>query len=604
MSEQKTIRFGIAIKLSLVFFSVFFLAVLIIFAVVVPQLENRLNEQKKTDLERYASLYSDSYVAAYNQGASPVYQDLLAQKFAEQADARILLIDSSGNLLADSLKGQAYEPADYDVARRAISSREPTTDVVRIGEKNYAMAAVPLAFTTQTETPNSANQVARVVVVSASTSDVDTAVTLVWTLMLIAGGAALVLALAAIYVVSRILAGRIQRIESGAKRIAAGDFETNLEVTSQDELGQLANSFNEMGDRLGSAFQQIDVEKRRAKLLLDDLSEGVVGIDIDGNIIVANPAAEGLLGHEVTPPCPLESCVPEDIYDLWRSMDHDHPNRDDTFMFSEEQAIAVHSSFLSDQAELSSLLVLRDVSQEVKLERSRRDFIANASHELKTPLFSLSGFLEILQDEEVDEGTKTEFVATMREQVERLAELARNLLDLSQMDSGAVNVQTSRVELKEVVESVAREFAAQAVSHDARIETGDMPDGLTARCDRDRTAQLLRILLDNALKYSPEGGTVEVSGGANGQTVNIQVADHGKGIPTEELTRVFERFYRGKSAGRIRGTGLGLSIAHELARLMNGTITADSSSQGTVFTITLPSETAAAGELVSRQQSG
>ncbi|MFA5809019.1 MAG: ATP-binding protein [Thermoleophilia bacterium] len=586
-SLRNKIRFSIANKLSLVFFSVFILAVGLIFVVVVPQLENRLNEQKKAELERYAQLYSESYLGAYNQGASPIYLDLLAQQYAERADARILLIDSSGNLLADSLKGQAYDAADYEVAGRAIQSRNPATDVVRIGEKNYAMAAVPL-FAMPTTQSGVSNQVSRVVVVSSSTSDVESAVKLVWLLMGIAASAALVLALVAIYAVSHILARRIQRIERGAKRISESDFATDLPVTSQDELGQLANTFNEMGERLGSAFQQIDVEKRRAKLLLDDLSEGVVGIDIEGNIIVANPAAEQLLGRSIKTPCPLTNCVPEEIYDLWSSMNPEHPNREDTFMLEDEQALSVHSSYLSDQAELSSLIVLRDVSQEVMMERSRRDFIANASHELKTPLFSLSGFLEILQDEEVDESTKKEFVATMREQVDRLAELAHNLLNLSQMDSGEVSLQTTSVELKDVIDSVAREFAAQSVSQDSRIVTDALPVDLVARCDQERTAQLVRILLDNALKYSPAGATVEVAGRSNGGSVSFTVSDSGQGIPRDELTRVFERFYRGKSAGRVRGTGLGLSIARELVRLMNGAIEVDSSGQGTVFTVTLP----------------
>lgn len=563
------------------FFSVFLLAIGIIYLYVVPQLESQLTSRKQESLENYASLFAESYYAAVSQGASPVYQQLLTQQYAEKADARIVVINSSGYLVADSLKGQSFENSDYEeTANQAILNKAPATTTHMIADKNYMLAAAPLGYP---------SHIYGVIVVVSSMADVESAVSLVQRQLSIAAGVAMFIALAAIYLASQILARRIRRVEKGAQLIAQGDFETRVPVTSQDELGQLAKTFNDMGDRLGSAFQQIDVEKRRAQLLLDDLSEGVIGLDADGNIIVANPAAAELLGRELTPPAPLTGAVPEEVYDLWQSMSEKHPDREDTFMLDAEKALQVHSSFLSGQEELRSLLVLRDVSQEVKLERSRRDFIANASHELKTPLFSLGGFLEILQDEDVDEKTKREFINTMKEQVDRLAELARNLLDLSRMDSGAVQVTSGSVELKDVVDSVAREFAAPAVTRESSIDTSGMPEDLVAICDRDRTAQLLRILLDNALKYSPAGGRIEVGGnGGDGGTVCFMVADCGPGIPGDELTRVFERFYRGRSAGRVRGTGLGLSIAHELVRLMNGTIEVESSTVGTTFTVTLP----------------
>ncbi len=576
------LRFSIAARLSVVFSLVFIMVVILIYMSVVPSLEQNLANQKKSELGNYATLFSEPYLAAYNEGAQSTYLDYLTKQAAAKADARILLMDGSGDLLSDSLNGQGYQASDYAVAQTAIKAGRLQTDVVNhVDGKAYAMAAVPVF-------QEKSNHVVGVIVVSASMSGVDSAVSMVQRLLVVAAGMALALALIATYVVSNFLARRVRKIEAGAKRIANGDFGVRVPVTSQDELGQLAGTFNDMGDRLGAAFQQVDVEKRRAKLLLDDLSEGVIGIDTGGHIIVANPAAERLLGRAIEPPAPLKECVPGEIFELWRSMSAASPQREDTFILSEDQALAVRSSFLTDQAELSSLLVLRDVSQEVKLERSRRDFIANASHELKTPLFSLGGFLEILQDEEVEEQTKTEFITTMREQVDRLADLARNLLDLSQMDSGAMSVRSSSVDLREVIDSVAREFAATQVGG-ATVDTSRIPDPLLASCDRERTAQLVRILLDNALKYSPPKTTVRVSGSGNGGSASFTVTDSGRGIPPQELPRIFERFYRGRSAGRVRGTGLGLSIASEIVKLMNGSIKVESANGGGAsFTVTLP----------------
>ncbi len=579
MAAPEKIRIGIAFRLSLIFFSVFLLAVGIIYLYVVPQLKSQLTNQKLENLRSYATLYSESFLTAYNQGASPVYLDLLTQQYAERADARILLMDVSGNLIADSLRGQGYNADDYPVAREAITSRQTTVAVSSIGDRDFGMAAVPLG---------AGNTVVQVVVVSSSLQDVESAVTVVQRQFTIAAAASLLIALAVIYIVSLIFTRRIKRIESGAKQIARGKFNTQVPVSSRDELGELAAAFNDMGHRLGAAFRQIDVEKRRAKLLLDDLDEGVIGIDTGGQVIVANPAAGRLLGREPNPPEPLEDCVPEEIYHLWRSMTAENRRREETFILADERALMVHTAYLTDQEELSSLLVLRDVSQEVKLDQSRRDFIANASHELKTPIFSLSGFLELLRDEELDERTREEFLDTMREQVDRLAALARNLLDLSRMDSGAVDIQLSRVRLREVADEVAREFTALPTVGEERIDTSSLPAEIIARSDRERTAQLMRILLDNALKYSPPESGVEVSGAANGTRVSFTVADHGPGIPDDELARIFERFYRGRSAGRVRGTGLGLPIARELARLMGGEIEVSSSSEGTAFTVILP----------------
>lgn len=579
MSSRNKISLSLAPKLSLVFFSVFILAIGIIYLVVVPQLEKRLTDQKRRDLENYAVLYSESFANAYSQGASPVYLDLLSQQFAERADARIMLIDASGNLLSDSLKGQPVDLDDYRVASAALVEQRPVTDVVEIADRNFAMAAVPLA---EGNTPIGS------IVVSSSTDDVESAVSMVQGLVTASAAAALILALATIYIVSHFLARRIRRIETGARLISRGDFETRIPTGSRDELGQLATAFNDMGDRLGNAFERIEVERHRAQLLLNDLSEGVLGVDTDGNVIVANPASAELLGREISPPLPLADAVPEEVLELWRCLDDGHPVRDDTFLLPDDRALHVRSSVLSDEGELSSLLVLRDVSQEMKMEQSRRDFIANASHELKTPLFSISGFLELLQDEEVDEATKKEFVTTMKEQVDRLARLARNLLDLSQMDSGSMNVVPTQVPLREVVDTVVGEFTAPFVDFGAMIDTSALSDDLVATCDRERTAQLVRILIDNALKYSPEDSSVEVAGGRNGSTVSLLVTDHGPGIPREELPRIFERFYRGKSAGRVRGTGLGLSIASELVRLMDGSIDVESDNSGTTFKVTLP----------------
>jgi signal transduction histidine kinase len=216
------------------------------------------------------------------------------------------------------------------------------------------------------------------------------------------------------------------------------------------------------------------------------------------------------------------------------------------------------------------------------LDHARREFIANASHELRTPLFSLGGFLELLTEEDLDEETRREFLQTMREQVDRLAKLATELLDLSRADAGQLEVFREPVDLTVVAETVVDEFAGIARSAEHPLEF-DANGHVPAVGDEQRVVQIGRILVENALVHTPPGTTVRVSTGEGA----LSVEDDGPGIDPEHLPNVFERFYRVN--GRLTsGSGLGLAIARELAHAMGGSLEVESAPGRTVFTLRLP----------------
>jgi signal transduction histidine kinase len=225
--------------------------------------------------------------------------------------------------------------------------------------------------------------------------------------------------------------------------------------------------------------------------------------------------------------------------------------------------------------------------QLARVDRARREFIANASHELRTPIFSLGGFVELLQDEELDDGTREEFLEQMREQVERLQKLAVDLLDLSRLDAGSLEVSEAPVDLGEVARGVAKEFTPAVKDHHADLDLRLPADEVEARADRERVAQIMRILLDNALRHTPEGVNVTVTAIRENGTAMLRVADSGPGIGSSEADRVFERFYTGDAG---RGSGLGLAIAQELAGRMQGHVTLASRPGDTTFTLVLPTE--------------
>jgi len=220
-----------------------------------------------------------------------------------------------------------------------------------------------------------------------------------------------------------------------------------------------------------------------------------------------------------------------------------------------------------------------------ELDSARKQFIANASHELRTPIFSLGGFVELLEEDDPSPEEREEFLRTMRQQVVRLTKLTADLLDLSQLDAGAMVMQAHRVDLGALAREVTREFGARADLRGSRLELRTPERPAIALGDPDRLRQIIRILLDNALTHTPEGTKVTVTTYSVNRRAELTVSDEGSGIPQRVQSRIFERFYTADKAG---GSGLGLAIASELAQRMNGRITISSSRRFTAFTLDLP----------------
>ena len=223
--------------------------------------------------------------------------------------------------------------------------------------------------------------------------------------------------------------------------------------------------------------------------------------------------------------------------------------------------------------------------QLARVDRARKEFIANASHELRTPIFSLAGFVELLEDEQLDRETRDEFLRLMREQVDRLQKLAVDLLDLSRLDAGSLEINAEEVDIGELATTVAAEFRPAVAQHRTELELR-LPDGaVAARCDRERVAQIMRILLDNALRHTPEGTPVTVMASRSNGAAELSVADKGPGLAPATRGHAFERFFTADAA---RGSGLGLAIAKELTEQMHGRITLHSRPGRTIFKIALP----------------
>ncbi|HEV3002061.1 MAG TPA: ATP-binding protein [Solirubrobacteraceae bacterium] len=237
--------------------------------------------------------------------------------------------------------------------------------------------------------------------------------------------------------------------------------------------------------------------------------------------------------------------------------------------------------------EIGQLAVALDDMQRqlAQLDSARKRFIATASHELRTPIFSLGGFLELLQDEDLDPETRDAFLAQLRDQVERLGKLATDLLDLSKLEAGSLRLRPEPTDLGVLARAVTSEFGPALARHDSRLELRLAGGGVEAEVDPERVAQILRILIDNALAHTPPGTDMVVTAGREDGHLRLSVRDFGEGIKRQSLERLFEPFF---TAGDNQGSGLGLAIARELAERMDGRLSVEALAGRTTFTLELP----------------
>ena len=401
-----------------------------------------------------------------------------------------------------------------------------------------------------------------------------------------------ILALASLMglVLSRVLSRKIARLARTASTLAGGDLSARSPETSPRELAILSEGLNRMAGRIEDLVEDATHERDRTNDLIASLEEGVIGVGHDGGILVANPSAIGYLGASVAEDGASVHALPPEIAAVVESL------RGGTSIDPVIQEVVLTSGIvlMLSAAPLPRsggvVATLRDVTYERRLDRARRDLIANVSHELKTPLTALKGFLELLEDERMGPPQRREFLDLMSQEAGRLERLVVEQLELARLDSGALPLETQAVDLLELAEGVVESryllFAREGVHLECAIG-GEA--SFAAEVDPARVEQILLILLDNALRHTPSGGRVELRVTRADDVISLAVGDTGEGIPEDAQAFVFDRFYRADPSREGRGAGLGLAIARGLAEAHGGAIElASRLGTGTTFTVRLP----------------
>jgi signal transduction histidine kinase len=391
-------------------------------------------------------------------------------------------------------------------------------------------------------------------------------------LALLAGALALLIAGVAGYFAAVLISRRVSRLGLAAEHLAAGNFDARITTRVEDEVGSLGATFNAMAVSLKGAFDQIEQEKERGSAILDGMTDAVVGVDKELNPVFLNPRARKLLESS-------DHAFHIGLQEVLAKTRFSGP-----VPVSEAQAgvriIEIRAAPLEDGA----LAILRDVTEERHMQRIKAEFIANASHELKTPLTALSGYLELLEDEE-DERVRAEFLNDMRAQTGRLQSLARTLLDLSRLDANAVTFRTEEVDIEDLLHGLRRDFGYTGRSLNIKADE-EVP---LVETDPNQLHRAIAILVDNALKYSDEGSPVDLGLSLQNGRVAISVTDRGCGILESEIPHIFDRFYRAQGSSRADGTGLGLALAQEITEHLGGEIQVQSRPDaGSVFSVLLP----------------
>jgi len=388
-------------------------------------------------------------------------------------------------------------------------------------------------------------------------------------------------------------------LETGAARFAAGDLSYRLPAPKTEEIQSLATTMNQMAGSLAERIDTITRQRNELEAVLTSMVEAVLVVDQEKRLLRCNERAAVLFGFakKQATDRPLAELVrnPELLAYLERTLGNASSDERPFFWAGGDRFWQVHTALLHSQENqpLGALIMLRDVTREQHIEKIRRDFVANVSHELKTPITSIKGFVETLRDGAINEaGNAEKFLGIIAKHVSRLEAIIEDLLSLSRIeqDEGNSNLYQMPGQLRDVIDSAvlicgnkARDKSIEIVVH--------LAEEITARMNPALLEQALVNLLDNAVKYSPPKSRITIQGRRDRRNMVIEVIDQGSGIPEEYHHRIFERFYRvDKARSRaMGGTGLGLSIVKHIMTAHSGRVTVESQvGQGSIFSLILP----------------
>lgn len=596
---------SIHFKIALVFALMLMLTLEVVGAVFVRQLEHQelANFKQQIELPSYIdNSLATQLTSTDTKTANKEIKTILA-RVNNTSITEIRVVDAKGIIRGTSSSGNqgivGQKATDTVIKNTLVNNRSHTENLYDSANHNrYYVSVVPLLAS------GNANNVVGVVYMRANLEGVYSTINSISLIYLSAALITIVLGLGLAVLISREITRPIEEMRKQTLRIARGDFSGQVKVMGNDELGQLAGAVNNLSVRVEESQESSDAERRRLDSVLSHMSDGVLATDRRGNLTIVNNTAlqflniadeEQVLGKSI-----LDVLKIRRQFSIRHLVDED---QDQVILdnLNEDLILSAHFSPIKRESGFVSGLVcvLHDVTSQQKEERERKEFVSNVSHELRTPLTSVKSYVEALSDGAInDPELAPRFLGVVSDETERMIRMINDLLSLSRMDSGTAKLNLEYVNINELFNYILNRFdmiikneAADPSQKKYTIVRYFTKKDLWVEIDTDKFTQVVDNIMNNAVKYSPDGGVITAHLLETHNHVILSISDQGLGIPRKDLGHIFDRFFRvDKARSRKQGgTGLGLAISKEVVNLLGGQIWVDSvEGKGSTFYISLP----------------
>lgn len=518
-----------------------------------------------------------------------------AQKYGVFHQRRITIIDQDGAVLGDSMS----DPVTLDNHKL-----RPEVKVALEGKKGLSLrySETIKEYLYYYAIPIHVDTFSGVLRLSYPASNIQALIGDITSSFLFALFIGIVLSIGTAYLITRRIIEPIDELTRTAKQITAGDYNKKAYVNSKDQVGELADSFNEMTYRLHKNIHENEQKNAELEAILKSMNVGLVAVDDDYKIILCNETFQTMLGikEDIVGTLFYEATRNRQLFNVIEKSieEEDYIEEEAKLNYGQqEQLIKITASpiksKLNRDVRTGALILIENISNLRKLENIRRDFVSNVTHELKTPLTSIKGFVEALKGGAIEEKALAErFLDIIEIETERLSSLIDDILSLSEIETMRIDATTGEHDIGSIVYEIKDVLSTQLEEKKLELHLNIQPDMQMYRCNRNRIKQLFINLIDNSIKYTEKGSvTVDVKQSIDRQHIVIKITDTGIGIEEQHIERLFERFYR-VDKGRSRkqgGTGLGLSIVKHIVELYHGTIEVKSKyGEGTTMKIRLP----------------
>lgn len=395
------------------------------------------------------------------------------------------------------------------------------------------------------------------------------------------------------FIISKSITGPIKALTVKAKQMSQGDFNQKVEIKSDDEIGQLGKMFNYLIDELRMSMSRLTQEKSKIETTLTYMADGVLTVDKRGNIIHINPVAKKILSVR-SKDVFYDQIISRKTHDLYLDRIEENEWNGTYVLETEKETYKVdYAPFMDGQNQIGGvILVFKNITEQFRMEKLQKEFVANVSHELKTPITTIKSYTETLLEGALEEEeVATDFLKVINSESDRMSRLVSDLLRLSRMDHEETSWTKEKININEIVKDTYTKLLLQAKNKNIKMTCNLDSRNSNVLFDKDGLEQILLNIIGNAIKYTPEGGDVSIDISAETSRVVISIKDTGVGIPKEDLNHVFERFYRVDKARtrQMGGTGLGLSIAEQIAKAHDSVIELNSELHiGTTVDIKIP----------------